>query len=232
MSVEDIRVGAWIEKFTELKTSPRTGINASKNRPYSYDTLDSYKSYYRLHIKDDPICSLKMTEVEEEDVLEFITRLSASKCKDGSGRQLVGTRKFVLVVSFIRTAFNSYQRKNKTLANPFQYIDKPTYHKAIRDALTENEVIKLFMPGVLQNTLELAVYAVMFLSGLRRAEVSALWPEDLDWVTSRITICQSWQRFNERTPKTSPKPKVPQTIGAQYCVSIPTLPPLPLRYCH
>ena len=91
---EDITVGAWIEKFTELETSPRAGVNAAKNRPFSYDTLDSYKAYYRLHIKDDPICGLKMTEVEEEDILEFIARLSASKLKDG--RTMGGTRKFVL----------------------------------------------------------------------------------------------------------------------------------------
>jgi integrase len=204
VSVEDITVGAWIEKFTELETSPRTGINASKNRPFSYDTLDSYKGYYRLHIKDDPICGLKMSEVEEEDVLEFITRLSVSKCKDGSGRQLGGTRKFVLVVSFMRTAFNSYQRKNKIKSNPFQYIDKPTYHKKIRDALTEDEVVKLFMPGVLMDTLELGVCAAMFLSGLRRAEVSALRPEDLDWATSKIKISQSWQRFNNKNKVMGP----------------------------
>jgi hypothetical protein len=31
VSVEDVTVGAWIEKFTELETNPRAGINASKN---------------------------------------------------------------------------------------------------------------------------------------------------------------------------------------------------------
>ena len=46
ITVEDITVGAWLEKFTSIETSPRTGINASKNKPYSPDTLDSYKSYY------------------------------------------------------------------------------------------------------------------------------------------------------------------------------------------
>jgi hypothetical protein len=91
------------EKFTELETSPRTGINASKNRPFSYNTLDGYKVYYKRHIKDDPVCGLKMAEVEEEDILEFITRLSMSKLKDG--RVMSGTRIFVLLVSFMRTAF-------------------------------------------------------------------------------------------------------------------------------
>jgi integrase len=191
---EDITVGAWIEKFTELETSPRAGVNAAKNRPYSYDTLDAYKSYYRLNIKDDPVCELKMAEVEEEDILEFITRLSVSKLKDG--RTMGGTRKFTLVVSFMRTAFNMYQRQNKRQTNPFQYIEKPGYYKTERDALTEDEVMRLFMPGVLRDTMELAVCGAIFLSGLRRAEVSALKPEDLDWNTPKILLSRSYQRFN------------------------------------
>jgi integrase/recombinase XerD len=202
VSVDDITVGDWIKKFTELETSPRTGINASKNRPFSYETLNTYKGYYRLHVKDDPICSLKMAEVEEEDILEYMTRLSVSKLHNG--RKMGGTRKFVLVVSFIRTAFNSYQRKNKQQSNPFQYIEKPTYYKTIRDALTEDEMVKFFIPGVLSDTMELAVCAAIFLSGLRRAEVSALKPEDLDWETPKITVCRSWQLFNNKNKELGP----------------------------
>jgi integrase len=191
---EDITVGTWIEKFTELETNPRTGINAAKNRPFSYNTLDGYKGYYNLHIKNDPICGLKMAEVEEEDILEFITRLSVSKLKDG--RAMAGTRKFVLVVIFMRMVFNMYQRQNKRQSNPFQYIEKPHYRKAERDVLTEDEVMQFFMPGVLQDTMELAVCGAIFLSGLRRAEVSALKPEDLDWNTPKILLSRSYQRFN------------------------------------
>jgi site-specific recombinase XerD len=202
VSVDDITAGTWIKKFTELDTSPRTGINASKNRPFSYETLNSYKGYYNLHIKDDPICGLKMSDVEEEDILEFITRLSVSKLKDG--RQMGGTRKFVLVVSFMRTAFNSFQRKNKQQTNPFQYIEKPGYYKTIRDALTKDEMVKIFMPGVLTDSMELAVCAAIFLSGLRRAEVSALRPEDLDWNTPKITVCRSWQLFNSKNKVLGP----------------------------
>jgi len=44
ITITDITVGDWLEKFTHIETSPMTGINASKNRPYSVDTLDSYKT--------------------------------------------------------------------------------------------------------------------------------------------------------------------------------------------
>jgi hypothetical protein len=124
VAAEDITVGDWIKKFADLETNPRTGINASKNRPFSCDTLAHYADYYRLHVKDDPIANLKMAEVEEDDILEYMVRLSASELKDKSGRKMGGTRKFVLVVSFLRTAFNAYHKKYKRQGNAFQYIEK------------------------------------------------------------------------------------------------------------
>ena len=199
---EDITVGSWIEKFTSVETSPRTGINASKNRPNSLNTLDAYLSYYNCHIKDDPIAKLKMAEVEEEDILAYITRLSVSKLKNG--RQAGGTRTFATVISFMRTTFNEYQRLNRTNFNPFQYIDKPKSHKISWDALPEEEMIRLFMPGVHDDTLEFAVCAVMFLSGLRRGEIAALRPEDLDWNTPKITVCRAWQRFASKNKVLGP----------------------------
>jgi len=193
---EDITVGAWVEKFVNIETSPRTGINASKNRPYSFNTIDVYKSYFNCHIKDDPITKLTMAEVEEEDILEYVSRLSIKKLKNGN--QTGGTRTFTGVIAFIRLAFNEYQRKAKRWINPFQFIDPPKNNKLSWDALPEDEMLRLFQPGVLKDTMELAVCAVMFLSGLRRGEISALRPEDLDWHTPKITVCRSWQRFNKK----------------------------------
>jgi len=195
-ATEDITVGVWVEKFTAIETSPRTGVNASKNRPYSFNTVDAYKSYFMCHIKDDSVSKLKMNEVEEEDILEYISRLSIKKLKNG--KQIGGTRTFTGVIAFIRMTFNLYQRKAKRWVNPFQYIDPPKSSKKSWDALSEDEMLKLFQPGVLKDTMELAVCAAMFLSGLRRGEIAALRPEDLDWHTPKITICHAWQRFNKK----------------------------------
>jgi len=193
---EDISVGAWIEKFTAIETSPRTGINASHNRPYSPDTIETYLSYYNVHIKGDPFTELKMIETEEEDALEFITRLAVKKLADG--RTIGGTRTFGGVVIFIRMAFKEYQRRNRKWINPFQYISPPILRNRRRDALPEDEVLKLFSPGVLQDVMELAVCAAMFLSGLRRSEIFALKPECLDWHTPKITVKNAWQNFDRK----------------------------------
>jgi len=193
-AAEDITVGAWIEKFTAVETSPRTGINASKNRPYSPDTVDTYHSYFINHIKGDPLCALKMAEVEEEDAMEFLTRLSVKKLDNG--KTMSGSRTFAGVIVFVRMAFKTYQRKNSKWLNPFQNIDPPIYKSVARDALPEDEMLRLFCPGVLKRTMELAVCAAIFLSGLRRSEVAALRPEDLDWHTPKITVKRAWQNFN------------------------------------
>jgi len=199
---EDVTVGAWIEKFTVMETSPRTGINAAKNRPYSIATLNDYKIYYNNHIKDDPITKLKMAEVEEEDIVQFSSRMAVKKLNDG--RTMGGTRTYKGVMVFVRMTFRSYQRKNHRWINPFLYIDAPKYESKESDWLPEDEVIKLFMPSVLDGTMELVVCGLMFLSGLRRAEVSTLKPEDLDWVTPKITIRNAWQLFNKKNKVLGP----------------------------
>jgi len=194
--VEYITVGAWLEKFTAVETSPRTGINASKNRPYSPNTVDSYRCYFTNHIKGDPLCSLKMQDVEEEDALEFVTRLSVKKLDNGN--PMSGSRTFAGIIIFVRMAFKTYQRKNSKWLNPFQNIEPPVYKNITRDALPEDEMLKLFSPEVLKKPMELAVCAAIFLSGLRRSEVAALKPEDLDWHTPKITVRRAWQNFNIR----------------------------------
>jgi integrase/recombinase XerD len=193
--LENITVRDWAQIFTDIETSPRTGRNASKNRPYSPGTLDTYKTYYKTHIKDDPLADMLMSEVEEDDITAFTNRLSVKKLKTGSVAG--GSRTFAGTVIFLRMVFRAYQRKNKRWFNPFQDLDPPNLHSVPWDALPEDEFLKLFYPGVLQDIMELAVCACMFLSGLRRAEIAALKSDCLDWKTPRIMVKYSWQRYEK-----------------------------------
>jgi integrase len=209
--IEDVTVGDWIERFTRLETSPRTGINASKNRPYSVGTVAGYQCLFNCHIKGDSLAGLKMAEVQEEDVLDYMTRLSVKKKIVGGSRKiqtddaLGGTRTFSAVVKFIKMTFNVYQRKNRRWFNPFLHMEQMPKHRGEkRDALPEEEMLKLFDPGVLATPMELAVCAAIFLSGLRRAEVFALKPEDLDWDTPQINVRRAWQRFDHNEKKLGP----------------------------
>jgi hypothetical protein len=158
---EDVTGGDWAGKFIDYETSPRTGRNASKNRSYSPGTLDTYKTYYNTHIKDDPFASLLMSEVDEEDVTAFTNRLSIKTLKNGN--PMAGGRTFAGTIIFLRMVFREYRRKNKRWINPFQNLDPPRQNSVPWDALSEDEFLKFFMPGVLQDTMELAVCACMFL---------------------------------------------------------------------
>jgi len=179
-----------------MTTSPRTGINAAENRPYSVATLKGYKKEFDLHIKNDPFCKLKMLEVEEEDALEFTTRMSVKKLKRGVA--MGGTRTFVKVMKFVRMAFTSFGKKRSSYRwiNPFQYMKAPKYKSPERAYLTEEEMLMFFNPGVLRDAMELCVCSALYLAGLRRAEVFALKPEDLDWAASKINLCRAWQNFD------------------------------------
>jgi integrase/recombinase XerD len=193
---DDITVGKWIEKFVNIETSPRTGLNASRNRSYSPGTLDTYKTYYNAHIKNDPFAGLLLSEVDEDDVITFTNRLSITKLKNGN--PMAGSRMFTGTIIFLRMVFREYRRKNKRWINPFQDLDPPSQNSVPYDALPEDEFLKLFNPRVLQDTMELAVCACMFLSGLRRAEIAALKPDCLDWSTPKITLKYSWQRYDRK----------------------------------
>jgi hypothetical protein len=122
--LENITVGGWAQKFIGIETSLRTGRNASKNRPYSLGTLDTYKAYYNAHIKDDPFSGLLMSEVDEDGVTAFTNRLSIKKLKNGD--PMVGSRAFAGTVIFLRMVFREYRRKNKRWINPFQDLDPPS----------------------------------------------------------------------------------------------------------
>jgi integrase/recombinase XerD len=194
---ESITVGEWAGKFIDYETSPRTGRNASKNRPYSPGTLDTYKTYYNAHIKDDPFAGLLMSEVDEDDVMIFTNRLSVKTLKNGN--PMAGSRTFTGTIVFLRMVFREYRRKHKRWINPFQDLDPPSQNSVPWDALPEDEFLQFFKPGVLQDTMELAVCACMFLSGLRRAEIAALKPDCLDWNTPKIMLKHSWQRYNKKS---------------------------------
>jgi integrase/recombinase XerD len=194
--LKNITVGEWTKNFIDIVTSPRTGRNASKNRPYSLGTLDTYKSYYNTHIKNDPFAKLLMSEVDEDDVTTYTNRLSIKKLKNGSS--MAGSRTFTGTIIFLHMVFREYRRKHKQWINPFQDLDPPSQNSIPWDAMQEDEFLKLFMPGVLQDTMELAVCACMFLSGLRRAEIAALKLDCLDWKTPKITLKYSWQRYNKK----------------------------------
>ena len=151
-----------------------------------------------------------MSEVDRQDVIDLSTRMSIKKIgerksKDGKvisqGREMGGTRTFVGVIKFFRMAFKNYESSNDGWINPYRTLKEPKYESMERDAFSEEEILKLFAPGVLLTTMELAVCAAIFWAGLRRSEVFALKPEDLDWHNQIINVHRAWQCFDNKYKK-------------------------------
>jgi integrase len=77
-------------------------------------------------------------------------------------------------------AFREYWQEHPEWNNPFSRIKAPRKKNGKRrNVLGEDEIVRLFYPGVITDPLERAV--AMFWAGLRRSEIWGLKAEDLDW---------------------------------------------------
>jgi integrase len=204
----DFFVGDWLRLFTSITESPKGARNIAGNNPYSEQSVDRLKGIYEAHMKGDPFMKLLMSEVETSDALAFINRMGLRKLTGGPYRnkkeqpQMTGTETFAKLIKFVRMSFKEYGRERPYWRNAFQYIEPPKNIPCReRDAMTEGEVLKLFEPGVLLDAMETAVCAAMFWAGLRRSEVFALRPEDLDWNTPKITVRKAWKNFTYKRRK-------------------------------
>jgi integrase len=196
-TTDEITVGEWLRKFTSLEDNPRSARLIGEGSPYSPDTIATYAEKYELYLKDDPLMRVKMRSVEEADALAFIGRLGSMKNK--YEKPISGTRTFEITLLFVRMAFHEYLLEHRGWINPFIYIKPPRQRKgAPRDAITEDELVKLFASQVFKTPLQKAICAAMFFAGLRRSEIFALRPEDLDWKTPRIKVIHAWKRFSSK----------------------------------
>jgi integrase/recombinase XerD len=83
--------------------------------------------------------------------------------------------------------------------DPFEDMTKPKYPKVKRGSLEEDELLTIFSKdGVFKSPLEKVVCALAFLSGLRRGEVFAVEPGDLDRVGKRIDVEHNWRAFGRK----------------------------------
>jgi integrase len=216
----DVSVGEWLRRFTSIAESPKGARLIAENSPYSQQSVDRLKGIYEVHMKGDPFMSLQMADVEESDALAFINRMGLRKLEGGPYRNkkeqpmMMGTETFSKLIKFARMAFKEYGRNRPYWRNAFQYIEPPkNARENERDFMEEEEMLKLFKPGVLQDSMEVAVCAAMFWAGLRRSEVFALRPEDLDWHTPKITVRRAWKNFTYKRRTIGPtKSKRTRTI--------------------
>lgn len=221
--------GAWMRLFLDVATSPRAARLVAANRPYSPDTIAHYQDLFRVHLEGDPFLGISMAEIEQADVLAAMGRIAAHPVAEGKPRNagpgwkprkkrtLAGTRTFEIVFSFVRMTFREYQKAHPRWVDPFLSIDrpKPTQGEA-REGLEEDEVARIFAPGILADEMERAIAAAMFWAGLRRSEIFGLMPDDLDAKRGRIIVRHAWKRFSDPKKRELGDPKHHKLREAPY----------------
>jgi integrase/recombinase XerD len=200
---KSVRVGDWIQLFTDSSTSPRAERLVAKSRPYSPRTIAAYKGLYETHLAGDRFLKLGMDDVTPEAVLSFLGRIGSKEIEGKPGSQ---TRTYEMVFSFTRMCFREYAQRNRTFHDPFQTLERPHVQKERRGFLSEEELAKIFAPGVLEDPMEKAVVTAAFWTGMRRSEIFALTQDAIDWKKREIRIYQAWKRFESKardigTPK-------------------------------
>jgi len=213
---ETIIIGDWLPRFISLENNPRAERLISMGLPYQPATLPTYFHYYNRYIKDDPFLELDINTIDVPTTRAFLARIGMKKTKDN--RVLAGTRAYEMISGFLRMAFNEYQEDHHEWRNPFDRIDSPKKVAGKRRAvLQEDEILKLFMPGVITDVLERAVAVAMFWAGLRRAEIFGLRYQDLDWRTPKLNIVCAWKNFGIVKSRIIGDPKWHKLREAPFC---------------
>jgi len=213
---DPVSIGSWLVRFISLENNPRAERLISKGIAYSPDTIALYKTYYNRYIEGDPFLDMDINKIDVPSARAFVARIGMKETKDK--RILAGTRAFEITVSFVRMAFTEYWEDHQDWRNPFDRIDPPVRVKGrARDVLQEEEILKLFMPGVITDPLERAVAVAMFWAGLRRSEIFGLKYDDLDWKTPQLRIRHAWKRFGTKKNRTLGKPKWNKCREAPFC---------------
>jgi len=214
--MDAVPIGDWLIRFTTLDNNPRAERLISEGLPYQPGTVDSYRDYYNRYIKDDPFLLLDLNKIDVPVTRAFLARIGIKRTKND--RELAGTRAYEMISGFVRMAFNEYWKDHQEWRNPFDRIKAPEcVTMKRRDALQEDELLKLFMPGVITDVLERAVAVAMFWAGLRRAEIFGLRYQDLDWRTPKLNIVKAWKRFGSKKKRTIGDPKWHKLREAPFC---------------
>ncbi|MDR0374131.1 MAG: hypothetical protein LBH85_00190 [Treponema sp.] len=155
--------------------------------------MDLYRRIYHGYLERDPLTSRHVVDVEKRGALECVGRVGiGGKSGARGGGGIAGTRIYEIVVKFLRVAFKEYGRARAGWRDPFSDIDPPkTRERQARDSLSKREVSRLFERGAIDDPLERGICGDMPPpppAGLRRSEIFALTPEDLDWDAPLVKV--------------------------------------------
>lgn len=158
-------------------------------------TLQDYSIMLRKHLA--PFFGGRSLErIDTQLVSEYLL----AKQRDGLASKTVGNQ-----LTFLHGVFRHAMKKGWTHANPVAAVDRPRDAEVDPDIryLSHEEVEALIraVPDDELGRIELPLYLVAVMCGLRQGEVLALRWRDIDWTAGLIRVRRNYTRGTWGTPK-------------------------------
>ena len=157
-----------------------------KSKGLTEETVKAFTIDLNLFLKF--IGNIKLEEVNHflcEDFLFYCQN-------ERNNKDQAISRKFTTLNNFFKTII---KKDYVTMMNPFDKLDKPKVRKKQRDHLNEEEVQKIFQYLESKKDLRnLAIFSLLFSSGIRLSELYQLNRHQIDYKTKRFKVMGKGQK--------------------------------------
>jgi len=169
-----------------------------KEAGYRTSTIRTKLAYLKIFFgftRQKNICDIR--DINIEIIKEFVKYLQQTV--SSTTQKPYAKRTKSMLVGVVRFLFRSLYLKEKIIVNPMQgYCFKSKGEEKLRESLSEEEINR-FLDSINPNSLlglrDRAMFELMYSSGLRVSEVSALDVEDIDRQSRMILLRQAkWDK--------------------------------------
>jgi len=147
----------------DYKHCPEDFLQKLEIRRYSKNTARTYISYFENFMNH--YASKSLLELNEGDIRSFLIYLSRQGASDSSLNQAVNAIKF-------------YYEQVLNMPNRFYRIERPIKKKPLPKVISKEDALRLIKTT--KNIKHRCIMGLLYGSGLRKNELLALRPEDLD----------------------------------------------------
>lgn len=175
----DMSFGDWARKFYQDKGCPHLSRILAEGGRCSDRTKAQNRRMIDAYILPDPICLMRVSEIEKPDALGFRTRLVDD---------LGSCRTSQLVFGLFHTMCLEAVVYGLSDVDPCFGMKRLSYEVEVRQALTLDQVVAVLQPSSWESRVHWRMTVCSVLTGMRAGEVRALQWADLDCASGLISV--------------------------------------------
>jgi integrase len=175
----DMAFGDWAKKFYQEKGCPHLTRVLAEGGRCSDKTKAQNRSFIEYYVLPDPVCLMRVSEVEKPDALGFRNRLldDVGPCRTSQ-----------LVFGLFHTMCLEAVIYGLSDVDACFGLKRISYDVNQRIALTLEQVVKILAPSLWENLTHWRMTVCSVLTGMRAGEVRALQWDDLDPLSGLISV--------------------------------------------